>query len=234
MRGDSIVIIEQLNRSKRNDFIEENKRFIYKTAYNVCKRNLSWENDDELSIALIAFNNACDSYNDTKGDFHSYSRVLIKNALIDYFRKNSKVPYVMFSSEDEEELDYIDHKLSLDQYSITSENALRAEEITMLSKELKEFKLDFNTLVDSSPSHSDTRDTLLNLTFTCSRNEDILNYIKTKRLLPIKEISLLTGANKKLLEKWRRYILALILILSSTEYPYIKSYLNIKVGEKND
>lgn len=45
---------------------------------------------------------------------------------------------------------------------------------------------------------------------------------------------LLTGSNRKLIEKWRRYILMLILILSSDQYPYIKSYLNIKAGENSE
>lgn len=227
-----MVDMELLKTTNRNNFIEENKKFIYKAAYNVCKRNLTWENDDELSIALIAFNNACESYNETKGDFYSYSRVIIKNALIDYFRKNANAPFVVFDTEEDEQLNFIDHKISLERYDIDTENAMRAEEIAQFTKELKEYKLDFSTLVDSSPSHCDTRNTLLNLAFTCSRTESILNYIRTRKLLPIKEITLITGANKKLLDKWRRYILALILIMSSSEYPYIKSYLNIKVGEK--
>jgi RNA polymerase sigma factor len=233
MRGDSGVNIDILNARNRNDFIEENKKFIYKIAYSVCKRNLNWNNDDELSIALIAFNNACDNYNESKGDFHSYSKIIIRNALIDFFRKSNFTPYLVFDSEDED-LDYIDHKISMKQYDIVSENTKRAEEIALFSKELNQYGLSFNTLIDSSPSHSDTRNTLLNIAFTCSKNSEILGHLKGKKLLPIKSISLLTGANKKLLEKWRRYIIALILILSSSEYSYIKSYLNIKVGEDND
>lgn len=224
---------EILKSANRNEFIEENKKFIYFTTHNVCKRHLSWENDDELSIALIAFNNACDKYNEKKGDFFSYAKVIIKNALIDFFRKNSSNTYLVFESDDEK-LDYIDHKASMEQYDIITENKRRAEEIALFSKELKEYGLDFSILVDSSPSHSDTRNSLLNLAFMCSNNDEVLQYIKTKKLLPIKLITILTGANKKLLEKWRRYLLALIIILSSSEYPYIKSYLNIKVGDNND
>lgn len=222
---------EILKSADRNSFIEENKKFIYFTTYNICKRNLNWENDDELSIALIAFNTACDNYNEKKGDFFSYARVIIKNALIDYFRKNSSNTYLVFESDDEK-LDYLDHKSSLEQYDIITENKRRAEEMALFSAELKQYGLDFNILVDSSPSHRDTRDSVLNLALICSNNDEVLQYIKTKKLLPIKLITLLTGANKKLLEKWRRYLLALIIILSSSEYPYIKSYLNIKVGDK--
>lgn len=224
---------EVLKLANRNDFIEENKKFIYFTTYNVCKRHLNWANDDELSVALIAFNNACDNYNEKKGDFFSYAKVIIKNALIDYFRKNSSSTYLVFESDDEK-LDYLDNKASMEQYDVIMENARRSEEITLFSNELKQYGLDFSILVDSSPSHSDTRNSVLNLAVICSNNNEVLQYIKTKKLLPIKLITLLTGTNKKFLEKWRRYLLALIIILSSSEYPYIKSYLNIKVGDNND
>lgn len=223
-RGDSV---------DRDKFIEENKAFIYNTAYNVCKRKLSWENDDELSISLIAFNNACGSFKEEKGNFFSYAKVLIKNSLIDYFRKSKNTPYVIFSNEDEE-LNSIDIKNSIEKHSVETENKNRAEEIMEFSKELSLYKLDFSTLIKSSPAHSDTRDSLLNIAFACIREEHIVSSIKEKKLLPIKEIMLLTGTNRKLLEKWRRYILMLILILSSDKYPYIRSYLNIKVGGNNE
>jgi RNA polymerase sigma factor len=224
------VNIKDINMTDRDAFIELNKDFIYKTTYNVCKRSISWQNDDELSIALIAFNKACDNYEESKGDFFGYCRVIIRNALIDFFRKNGQNPLLTFD-DDDSTIDYIDSKLSMDQFSIAVENAHRAEEISLFSKELSKYGLDFNVLADSSPSHTDTRSALLSLATTCSNNESILQYIKNKKLLPLKEICLFTGANKKTLEKWRRYLLALILILSSSEYPYIKSYLNIKAGE---
>lgn len=223
----------QLSQSNRDEFIAQSKAFIYNTTYNICKRKLYFENDDELSISLIAFNNACNTYDENKGNFYSYAKVLIKNALIDYFRKASKVPYVVFD-EDDETKDFIDNKNSMNQYNIDSENMRRAEEIALFSKELTEYKLDFSTLIKSSPSHKDTRDSLLNIAFKCVNEQHILDYIKNKKLLPVKEIILLTGSNRKLIEKWRRYILILILILSSNDYPYIKSYLNIKVGERNE
>jgi RNA polymerase sigma factor len=222
-----------LSLENRDRFIEDNKAFVYSSTYNICKRKLSWENDDELSVSLIAFNNACDKYNDEKVNFYGYAKVIIRNALIDYFRKMSRTPVVIFDNE-EEEFQYIDYKNSINNYELESENKRRAEEISLFTKELKEYKLDFNSLIKASPSHKDTRDSLLNIAFVCVREENILTYIKHKKMLPVKEIMLLTNSNRKLIEKWRKYILILILILSSNEYPYIKSYLNIKVGEDNE
>lgn len=217
----------------RDIFIESNKGFIYNIASRICKRKLDWLNDDELSIALIAFNNACDSYNNNKGNFLNYAKVLIKNALIDSFRKSKGTPFLIFSDEDET-INYIDNKGSLIEFEKEQEGLRKAEEITALSLELSKYKLNFNDLLESSPSHIDTRSSLLNTAIKCSKEENIITYIKRKKNLPLKEIILLTGNNRKFLEKWRKYILVLILIISSTDYPYIKSYFNIKVGESHE
>ncbi|GAA0182371.1 RNA polymerase sigma-I factor [Clostridium sediminicola] len=224
--------MNSLTNDKRTLFIEENKPFIYRVAFSICKRNLDWNNDDELSISLIAFNKACDSFNDKKGNFHTYASAVIRNSLIDYFRKKEKNIYLLYESKDS--TNYLDHKSSLSQYQIHIENQARASEIMLLTSELKKFKIKFKDLVDSSPKHKDTREKLLNLSLICINDDSIIDYMNSKSLLPVKNILLLTGYKKKFIEKWRRYIIALILILSNDEYNYIKSYLSIKVGDTNE
>ena len=191
---------EPLLMEDRNKFIEKNKNFIYIIACKICNKKLDWVNDDELSIALIAFNNACDTYNKDKGNFLSYAKVLIKNALIDFFRKAKNTPYLIFGDENEF-IDYVDNKGALIEFEREKENSQKAEEIIMFSNKLLEYKLSLNDLVKASPSHIDTRNALLNIAFKCSKEAYIINYINDKKKLPIKEISLFTGANRKYLEK---------------------------------
>jgi RNA polymerase sigma factor len=224
---------ELFEKKNRDKFILDNKNFIYQITQRVCKRSLHWENDEELSEALLAFNMACDTFDHNKGDFFSYARIIIRNSLIDFFRRNRNIPYLIFDEENDN-TNYIDNNISLKQYNLAIENTARLEEITQLTIELKKYKLDFSILADSSPSHKDTRNTLLNIAFICTKEDKILNYLKNKKLLPVKEICLLTGANKKMIDKWRRYIIALIIVLSNSDYPYIRSYLNIKVGDTNE
>ena len=221
--------MNSFTNEKRTLFIEENKSFIYKVTFSVCKRKLDWKNDDELSIALIAFNNACNSFNDEKGNFNSYAAAVIKNSLIDYFRKKEKNVHLLYESD--ESTDYLEHKGSLSQYQTQIESQDRAAEILLLTSELKNYKISFKDLLDTSPKHLDTRESHLNLTLICINNDTIMASLKSKFLLPIKEIQLLTGFKRKFIEKWRKYIIALILVLSNNEYTYIKSYLDIKVGD---
>lgn len=225
--------IDALISENRSNFIEVNKGFIYSTTSKICKRNLIWENDEELSISLIAFNMACDKYDKTKGNFYGFSKVIIKNALIDFFRKNKTSPSLIFDNT-KGSIDYIDGKNSINNFEIQIENEFRADEINLFSEELLKYKINFDSLINLSPSHKDTRSNLLNVAFICAREDSILNHLKTKRRLPTKEIIILTASNRKLIEKWRIYIISLILILINPEYVYLKSYLNIKEGELND
>ena len=225
--------IDTLIPENRSNLIDANKGFIYSTTSKLCKKTLKWENDEELSIALMAFNTACDKYDKTKGNFYGFGKIIIKNALIDFFRKNKTTPNLIYSNNDET-VDYIDGKNSINNYEIQIENEFRVEEITLFSAELLKYKINFNTLIDLSPSHKDTRNNLLNVAFLCSKEESILSFLNTKRRLPAKEIIILTASNRKFIEKWRVYIISLILILTNPEYMYLKSYLNIKEGELND
>lgn len=217
----------------KNKFIEENKNFIYGCTYKICKRILHWENDDELSIAMIAFNKALDTYNHTKGNFHSYAKVLINNSIIDFFRKDKNNSLLVFDNN-EEAFTYIDYKNSINQYELKKESEQRIDEINALKNELVNFKLTFTDLINHSPKHIDTRSHLLNIALCCTRSDDISTYIRKNKSLPIKQIILLTGCNRKLLERWRKYIIVLFLIMSNDEYLYLKSYLNISVGDKNE
>lgn len=204
------------NIKARNTFIEENKNKIYRYTCFVCKRILKWENDDELSIALIAFNNAIDSFD--SGNFNSYAKILIRNKLIDYFRKNSKnkacaniddsiIQNMNFQSEPVE--DKID----------------KASQIKILSSLLESFNISFEDLTKSSPKHLDTRCELIKMCKDLSQNKNIVSLLYKKHTLPIKEILEIKDVSRKTLEKWRRYIIALIIIFEDDRLETIKNFI---------
>lgn len=214
-------MLEGINFDDKNNFIKESKLFIYISANSICKKRLQWENDDELSIALIAFDKAIESYSSSRGNFYSYAKIVIRNSLIDYFRIGINNH---LSLNDEEATNYF--------YEIEKENKLRSEEMEAYTIELTKYSITLEDLVDNSPSHIDAKEKLLDLAFLCSGNEEILCFIKKNKMLPIKKIILLTGIKRKYIEKWRKYLISVILILFNDTYKYMRSYLNISVGEK--
>lgn len=198
----------------RNLFIETNKSFVHKFACTVCKRYLSWENDDELSIALVAFNSSIDSFKD--GDFELYSKMVIKSRLIDYFRKTSKceVPidddiienYTYYNPGIEEHLD-------------------RVSQINLFKSILTEFNITFEDLTRRSPKHKDTRQKLLDLAKYISERQDITKHILTQKMLPIKEILSISDVSRKTLEEWRKYLISLVIIFSDKRLDTIKDFI---------
>ena len=177
--------IAHLLHENRNEFISQNKNFIYKCTYTISKRYLQWENDDELSIALISFNKACDNYTEAKGNFYAYAKIIIRNALIDYFRKNKNSPLLTFDDSDGS-MDKLNNANSITKFELEVENKNRADEIIELNKKLMEYKIDFSSLVNNSPKHKDTRDSVLKLVLKICNNSEISNFILNKKQLPVK------------------------------------------------
>ena len=205
------------NLDARNAFIEENKNKIYRYTCFICRRILKWENDDELSIALIAFNSAIDTFD--SGNFSSYAKIVIKNKLIDYFRKNSK--HKSCINLDDDIVQNIDFK------NDSIENKMdRAAEIKVLSSLLQGFNISFEILTTNSPKHSDTRNSLIKMCRVLSKNKEIIKLLLNKHTLPIKEILDTYNVSRKTLEKWRRYIIAVLIVFEDDRLENIKSFID--------
>lgn len=214
----------------RNLFIEKNMEFIYKTASFICKKKLDKNNDEEFSVAIGAFNKACETFSEGRGNFFSYAKVVIRNELIDFFKNSSRAPLLYFDSEEGER--EIHNNMSLDKYDMELERKNRIDEINLYRKYLEQYGIDFFTLSKSSPSHKDTRDEILNVAISCVRDVYIMKKLEENKRLPALEVMKLTGKNRKFVEKWRRYLISLIIILSNGEFMYLKSYLNIRREEQ--
>ncbi|NCA68148.1 MAG: hypothetical protein EOM87_08830, partial [Clostridia bacterium] len=71
------------------DFIEKETNYIIGCTSKAAKKYIS-KNDDEWSVALIAFSDAVRTYNAEKGGFFNYAEIIIKNRLTDYYRTMQK------------------------------------------------------------------------------------------------------------------------------------------------
>ena len=223
----AIIEIQKGNETLRQEFISSYKVFIYKYTSFICKRKLYWENDDELSIALIAFNEALDKFKNHQGkSFSSYARLLIKNRLIDYFRMQPDFFQVSWEAETPEGKNLTrEEALSFNSYVKEMENRERAFEIQVFKEALSGFGLQLSELPSSSPSHRDTRENLKSTAQEICKSQDMVNRIYKDKKLPLKEIQLLTGTRRKTLEKWRKYLLSLIIILTHSDLDMLSRYM---------
>lgn len=208
----------------RDAFIEAHKPFILKVASQSSKRVLNWENDEALSIALLAFNEAIEQYNSETGAFLGFARLVIQRRLIDYFRKEARHLHLQLEDTQGEVIQATAH---FNREQLRQE---QQQEIAKLTIILKSFNISFKDLVNGSPSHRDTRVNLMAAAEIVCQDEDLLQLILTKHKLPLRNLMQITGLSKKVLKTWRRYFLALIVIGSQEDFNYIRSFIGMKRG----
>jgi RNA polymerase sigma factor len=226
---ETVMLIQQGDRLLLNELINAYKPFIAKTVSSVCKRYI-YESDDEFSIGLIAFNEAIEKYSPERGSsLLSFSEVLIKRRTIDYIRKQSKNQHISLdlsnsSGEEESPGEIIVNELSLNDYQKKSDEQLRREEIIHFQNLLTEYELNFSDLVENSPKHADARKNAILAAKMLVESEELKEALFEKKRLPIKQLEQLVNVSRKTIERNRKYIIAIALILSS-DYVYMKDYL---------
>ncbi|MDP4181041.1 MAG: RNA polymerase sigma factor SigI [Bacillota bacterium] len=218
--------------SEINKLIEEYKPFIAACVEKSTGRFVRYGEDDELSIGLIAFAEAIKTYDKSKGNFLAFAQNVIKRRLIDYFRKENKhnkiVSISSYTGDDEDsELD-ITMGESIEKYSAEKINELRRLELHELKKELALWDISFFELANVSPKSEKTRKTYSDIIKYLMSHPDLISHIKQKKLLPIAEIEKNSKIPRKTIERSRKYILAVIIILTG-DYQYVNDYISPEV-----
>ncbi|MGP4061876.1 RNA polymerase sigma factor SigI [Halobacillus sp. H74] len=213
----------------RNEMLKQYQPFIAKSVSEVCKRYIDPTKDDEFSIGLLAFNEAIQSYSCDKGSsFLSFARLVIKRKVIDHIRNEQKRIKVTSLDEDFYEEDQMENPLEVsaakDRHRLETEAWHRKEEIMEFQSQLERYKLSFDELIDSSPKHRDARESAVQVARLVYEDTGLRNQVLDKGRLPIKELIDRVDVSKKTLERNRKFIIALVLILNG-DYVYLKDYL---------
>lgn len=214
-----------LSKENRNNFINSNKEFIKNILIEIHKNKSKEITEEELSIGIFAFNNACNSYDDAFGNFYSYSKVIIKNHVLKYFWDASNTPQLYFY-DDKPEI-----PIEINEAEKAAEDKIYAKEIEIFKEHLIDYNLTYTSLIKNCSYNKNIKNDILNIAFLCSKEIFILNLIDENKCIPIEKVSLLTKYKINFIEKWKNYILALIIIFSNEDLLYLRAYLNINVGD---
>jgi RNA polymerase sigma factor len=182
----------------RDKFIKDNIPFIIKTIVGVTKRYVEVENSEELGIALEAFNDLLDTYDEKKGNFYSYAKVVIKNKLIDHIRKQARVTVVSIEEH---------HAIKDD---LDSEAIIR-QELIHYGEILKGYGISYELLASHKPVHKHTKDIILELALIIVKNKQMVQHLKEKKRLPITQINKDYGASVRFIKSHKHTITAIIL-----------------------
>lgn len=224
-----------LNKARSGDsaarelLIASQRDFVRRVACHCAGRALSWENDDELSVALAAFDEAIGDYDpDRNATFSGYVAAVIRHRLIDYWRREQR--------QRAQSLDAMHEQTGYEPIAsggLGAGDSLdplneRAMEISDLQLMLDQFGLSFDDLVGAAPNHADTRANLRRAAETLVRTPDLLAKFLDRRQLPLVELGAATGLSRKVLERGRRYIVALAVIFGADDLEHIKSHLGYR------
>lgn len=222
----------------RENLIRECQSFVHKIACALARRSLEWGRDDELSIALIALNEAIDAYRPEKRvPFLAFARIVIQSRLRDYWRKENRfyqttVSLVGTSEESGQPAQEV--QPAWDHYWDQVIALERAEEIRRFNELLQGFGITFGDLVEASPQHNDTRRTLFQVAVGLVQTPHLMEYLLAKKKLPVKELADRLAISRKTVERGRKYIIALALILQfPEEFAYLKSYIQIPLERRS-
>ncbi|NLT96400.1 MAG: RNA polymerase sigma-I factor [Clostridia bacterium] len=215
----------------RERLLKEYTPFILRVASNFCNRYLVMGQDDEASIGLMAFNEAIDKYSADKGaKFLTFAEVVIRRRLTDYYRKESKftnnvLPLSNFQdteNQDQERLLEIEEANKA--FHIEEEAFNKKQEILQFTQMLGDFDISLSELVKLSPKHQDARERAYEVAKLIADNPLLLEFLQEKKTLPLKKIEEKVEVSRKTLERQRKYIIALVLVLTGN-FEYLQSYI---------
>lgn len=226
-----IPLIQQGNDKLRNKLLEDYIPYVAKSASQATGRYIEPGVDDEFSVALSAFNEAIDRYNLEKGtSFLGFADTVIKRRLIDFYRsrsaKQKDVPFSDFDMEDDEDniVNYVEVQKSMDAHLQQMETEMRQDEILRFAEWLSEFDISMEELVELSPKHADARQNAMDVARIIAENEEMRTYLLEKKSLPLKMLTSHISVSRKTVERQRKYIIAIALILIG-DFEMLREYI---------
>lgn len=220
------------DKDARNTLLEKYSPFVLRIASQASRRYIERGRDDEYSVALLAMNEAIDRYDsERKVNFLGFAETIIRRRLIDHFRtqksQSRAVPWTDFDVLDDEDnvTNYVEVQSSILVHQLSEEQEARKLEIAEYAEKLEEYGLSFQELVDLSPKHADARQNAMDVARCVMEDEALLNYVIEKKSLPLKALEERVGVSRKTMERQRKYILAIVLLLCG-DYQHLHAFIS--------
>lgn len=186
-------------------------------------QSLCVEYDDMLSLAMLTFVNCVQQFTPEKGNFLAFCATCIRNRLIDESRRlhkytNGIVPLYQEAEGRPEVL------AAMDAYSREREQQALCEEIDSLSCILATFDISFSQLPKICPKQERSRRQCLVLAKAVAAQDEFRESLLRQHRLSQTELAREYGISPKTIEKHRKYIVTLAILLLG-DYPAIRAFL---------
>lgn len=210
-----------------DSFISDYISFIKAQVSKLMKRPVNIQQDDEYSVAMIAFHEAINGYSKTRGTFLSYASLLMRNRIIDFWRKNNRHNQVISINAPTSNEDQTIEDSLTDDEDYEENLAIREatkEEIIELSTQLRAFDVSLTDIADNSPKQERTLAACKRVVAYVKEDAELMeDFLRTKRL-PLKKLTDGSKVARKTIERHRKYIIGLLLIYTNG-YEIIRGHL---------
>jgi RNA polymerase sigma factor len=231
--GGNLALARSGDREAREELIRVCQPFVLKITEKCCGRSLGWGRDDELSVSLMALNEAVDRFDLERSDsFLAFAGMVIKSRLKDYYRREKRqLTAELILQDDEDGMQSAELSRAWEIYRQERAARERGEEIAEYRKLLADFDVSFDELVKIAPKKSTNRRQLINAAHELIRYPGLVDYLIRNKRLPLKELSQTSGIGRKTLERGRKYIIAVALVLNNRDsFLYLSSYLKLDLA----
>lgn len=215
------------NMQKADDLIRAYIPFIRAETSRFLSR-ICTEQDDEFSIAMIAFHEAIQGYSKERGAFMSYASLLIRSRLIDYQRKERRHQgHISLNEEQGEDGQPLLEQLAdqTDPFDESVNLEATKQEIEELSGVMAEFGVSFTDVAENSPKQERTLLACSEVIRYGAEHKELLEELLRTKKLPLAQLVSGSGMERKTLERHRKYILAMLLI-QTNGYEIIRGHLH--------
>ena len=189
---------------------------------------ISNRREEHIQIGMIALQEAIAKYDEERGRFLSFAAQVIRSRLIDYERKvyrQTRNESLELVGDEEQELSYSEIQLAMSRFRKDQERELMRLEIAAYSEELAKWDLSFQELVRVSPKQERLRNRYFRVVRFLLESDELMEWMDQHHKLPIQSIIRDLGEKKRNLERGRKYILSMVVLLSG-EYPRLKSRIS--------
>ena len=182
-----------------------------------CVANVFFKQDlkaDNLTDAMLAFTHSVMTYQSENGPFIKYAATVIRNRLLDNARKEAALQKRFRSLFTE--------TITTQTYDRTEEERNLQFEIEAINGDFFQWGFSWASLLKKCPKQERSRRICFSIAETVQKSPELLADMLKNRQLPVNRLA--ETYPRKALEKYRQYIVALIILLQG-DYPYIYSFV---------
>lgn len=193
-----------------DDIYEDIMPFCLRVCSRTCGRYID-SSDEEASIARLALIEAFEKYNPKRGSMLLYLGFVIKNRIIDFKRSEDRrlIPLSALQRDDQEQYEIID--------DVTVEGIIddlsRQQDIERFRRMLEEFGICFEDLAKSSPKQTKTLRASRQIARAIAESKEMTQYLQDKKMVPVRMLEKRMPLNRKLVDRYRKFIIASALII---------------------